>query len=183
MTMTADQRLFESYLAPALQPAYGTAYYLTRSQEAAEGLLQEAAIRAYQAFHTFQPGASFKAWFLKFVTAVFLSDNGRLAHCPGAAASEEGFAMDAAFPDDRPEAVALPVQQLDPEQISDALAALPDPYRVACTLYFMEDLSYREIAEIVECSVETVRTRIHRGRHALQRILCCVAAERDLTTA
>jgi RNA polymerase sigma-70 factor (ECF subfamily) len=183
MTMTADQRLFESYLAPALQPAYGTAYYLTRSQEAAEGLLQEAAVRAYQAFPTFQPGASFKAWFLKFVTTLFLSDNGRFAYRPGVTSSEESFASDLALADDYPENVALPIQPLDPDQISDAMANLPDPYRVVCTLYFMEDLSYREIAEIVDCPVETVRTRIHRGRHALQRALCRMATGGDLVPA
>jgi RNA polymerase sigma-70 factor (ECF subfamily) len=171
-TMTADQRLFESYLAPALQPAYGTAYYLTRSPEAAEGLLQEAAVRAYQAFPTFEPGACFKAWFLKFVTASFLKDRGRSA--AGVGLREESFILEEVFHEDG-SGGALPIQQLDPEQISDALASLPESYRVVCTLYFMDDLNYQQIADIVECPVDTVRARIHCGRRTLQRALYRVA--------
>ena len=59
----------------------------------------------------------------------------------------------------------------------DAIDLLPEEYRVVCTLYFLEDLSYEDTAGILECPVGTVRSRLHRGRKMLQKSLWQVAEE------
>ncbi len=64
------------------------------------------------------------------------------------------------------------------DQVAAALAALPEDYRTVCTLYFMEDSAYQEIADIVGVPIGTVRSRLHRGRKMLQKQLWNVA--RDL---
>jgi hypothetical protein len=69
---------------------------------------------------------------------------------------------------------------LDGDEIRDALIALPDEYRVVATLYFVQELSYEQIAEVVECPLNTVRSRLHRSRRLLQRALWELAQERGL---
>src|SRR5206468_10306575 len=66
---------------------------------------------------------------------------------------------------------------------SDLLAALPEDYRVVCTLYFMDDLAYQDIADIVGIPVGTVRSRLHRGRKMLQKRLWQVAHDLGIVGA
>src|SRR5205823_14958245 len=64
---------FEPLLASILGPAYGTALHLTRHKDDAEDLVQEAAVRAFSSFHTFEPGTNFKAWFFRILTHLYLT--------------------------------------------------------------------------------------------------------------
>ena len=63
------------------------------------------------------------------------------------------------------------------ERIVEALAELPEEFGVVCTLYFMEDFAYQEIAEVLGVPVGTVRSRLHRGRKMLQKALWQVAID------
>ena len=75
---------------------------------------------------------------------------------------------------------ALVIERLEAEQVSRAIAALPEDYRVVSALYFMQEFSYQEIAEIVGCPVGTVRSRLHRGRRMLQRTLWHIAEQQGI---
>jgi RNA polymerase sigma-70 factor (ECF subfamily) len=76
--------------------------------------------------------------------------------------------------------VAATVGQMAQEDVAGALAALPEEFRVVCTLYFMEDLAYQEIADILRLPVGTVRSRLHRGRKMLQKRLWKVAEDQGI---
>ena len=69
---------------------------------------------------------------------------------------------------------------LDTEAVGRSIEALPEEYRVVAALYFMEEFSYQEIADMVGCPVGTVRSRLHRGRRMLQKALWGIAAERGV---
>ena len=74
---------FEALLTPVLTQAYATARHLTRGDgDAAENLVQEAALRAFRAFHTFQGGTNFRAWFLRIVTNLYLEQYRRAKRAP-----------------------------------------------------------------------------------------------------
>jgi RNA polymerase sigma-70 factor (ECF subfamily) len=75
------------------------------------------------------------------------------------------------------------LDKLGAEQAAAALQKLPDEFRLACTLYFVEECSYQEIAEALDCPVGTVRSRLHRGRRLLQKMLWEIAEERGLVKA
>jgi len=75
------------------------------------------------------------------------------------------------------------MDKLDTEHVAEALDALPEVYRVAATLYFVDDLSYQQIADVIGCPVGTVRSRLHRGRRMLQKALWRVAEERGIVPA
>ena len=69
------------------------------------------------------------------------------------------------------------MRHMNVEQVSAALHALPEEYRVVSSLYFMQDFSYQEIAECLSCPVGTVRSRLHRGRKMLQNMLWAIALD------
>jgi RNA polymerase sigma-70 factor (ECF subfamily) len=79
-----------------------------------------------------------------------------------------------------PDPAAAMMDRLDSEHVAEALDALPTEYRVVATLYFIEDFSYQQIAEVVGCPVGTVRSRLHRGRRMLQKALWELASERGI---
>jgi RNA polymerase sigma-70 factor (ECF subfamily) len=83
----------------------------------------------------------------------------------------------AGFPIQGPDPAAQLLDQLGTERIVGAINRLPEEYRIVSTLYFMDDLSYEEIARVLECPVGTVRSRLHRGRKMLQKALWQIAEE------
>src|ERR687896_2417977 len=64
---------FEASLTPILDAAFGIALHMTRDRDDAEDLVQEAALQAFRAFDTFQPGTNFKAWFFRILTNLFIN--------------------------------------------------------------------------------------------------------------
>jgi len=69
------------------------------------------------------------------------------------------------------------VARMAEDDVARALAALPEEFRAVATLYFIDDLSYQEIADILGVPIGTVRSRLHRGRHMLQKQLWKIAEE------
>lgn len=181
---------FEALLAPVLGPAYGMAVHLTRSREEAEDLVQEAALQAYSAFASFQPGTHFKAWLFKILINRFRYNYRKRKRGPEISSLDDApelylylqFAR-AGLLGAGGDPVNEVIGRMSEEQIHVALAALPEEFRIVCTLYFMEELAYQEIAQIVECPVGTVRSRLHRGRNLLQKALWTVAQDHGVVSA
>ena len=67
------------------------------------------------------------------------------------------------------------IGRLETSQVLQAFQELPAPFRTAVSLYFVEEFTYQEIADVLRCSLGTVRSRIHRGRKLLQRALAPLA--------
>ena len=175
---------FEELLEPILELAYGVAYRLTRSSTDAEDLVQEAALKAYKAFDQYQPGTNFKAWYLRILTNSFFATYRKkrrgpeLVELDDAAPLYLNFQTAGAGLQGPPEDPAsLVIGRMGEEQVTEAIEALPEEFRVVCALYFVQDSPYQEIAEILDCPVGTVRSRLHRGRRMLQKALWAVAQE------
>lgn len=190
METTDLNATFEALLEPILDGAFGTALRFTRNRTDAEDLVQEAALLACRGFKSFERDSNFKAWFFRILTNCFYSKYRKR--------KRQGTEIEL---DDAPElflycqtaAVGLHAQVEDPaqllmgkmatEQVEDAIAALPDEYRIVATLYFVQDFSYQEIAEVVGVPVGTIRSRLHRGRRLLQKALWVIAEERGIVSA
>jgi RNA polymerase sigma-70 factor (ECF subfamily) len=184
---TRAQIEFEALLSPILQMAYGTAVRLTRNRTEAEDLVQDAALLAYRAFGSFQRGTNFKAWFFRILTNAFYSRHRKEKHEKANLSTEDVPALylysktaEAGLHGPESDPASAIMDKLDTEQVSTALEALPEEYRMVATLYFIEDFSYQQIAEVLECPVGTVRSRLHRGRRILQKALWDVAVERGI---
>jgi RNA polymerase sigma-70 factor, ECF subfamily len=180
----ARTREFERLLAEVLERAYGTAYHLTRSAHDAEDLVQEAALSAFKHFDQFQPGTNFKAWFMRILTNAFFASYRQRKRRPQTTSLEDAqplhllfAATGAGIAAHHQDPASLIVDKLGEERVSEAIHALPEEFRVVCALYFMNDAPYQEIAEMLDCPVGTVRSRLHRGRRMLQKALWQTAME------
>jgi RNA polymerase sigma-70 factor (ECF subfamily) len=181
---------FEELLTPLLRSAYGTALRLTRDPADAGDVVQEAALQACRGFATFQPGSNFKAWFFRILTNCFISGarSRRWEHHDVSLDQAPGVSLDArtvqeglAGAEENPAETLL--SRVTEQQVAGALEALPDEYRAVATLYFMEDFSYQQIADVLGVPVGTVRSRLHRARRLLQRALWDVAREHGVVPA
>jgi RNA polymerase sigma-70 factor (ECF subfamily) len=184
---TKLQQEFAELFNPILQMVYGTAVRLTGDRTEAEDLVQDAALLAYRGLGSFQRGTNFKAWFFRILTNAFYSRHRRTRHEKANLSTEEVPALylytrtaEAGLqgPADDPASAIL--DRLDSDEVGEALDRLPEEYRVVATLYFIDDLSYQQIAETLEVPTGTVRSRLHRGRRLLQKSLWDIAVERGI---
>ena len=178
------QATFEALFAGAVGSAFGVAMRLTRNPADAEDLVQEAAFLAFRGFPSFETGTNFRAWFMKILTNCYYSKRRREKSRPVTSDLDDtpdlylyARSGQAGFPTQGPDPAAELLDKLGTERIVAAMGRLPEEYRVVATLYFMEDLTYEEIATALECPVGTVRSRLHRSRKMLQKALWQVAEE------
>ena len=177
MNESAVAQQFEQHLAPVLSTALRVALRLTTNRDDAEDLVQDASIQAFRAFASFTPGTNFRAWFLKILVNRFLnrkrSDNRAPQSVPLDDITElflyEHSRRAGLLRRDDP--AALVMQKIDGAAIHAALNALPDEFRAVAVLYFLEELPYEAIAEVLGCPLGTVRSRLHRARKQLQKSL------------
>ena len=164
---------FERQALAHLDALYGAAYRLTRNARDAEDLVQDSLLRAYRFWDSFQQDSNCKAWLLRIVTNTFINEYQRRKRSREVldAATAEQHATDGVLVHASANDKQSPDRQLIERSVSDdvqrALDALPDDFRTAVILCDMQGLSYKEIAEIMECPVGTVMSRLFRGRKLL----------------
>ena len=184
---TAPAKTFEELLTPLLDPAYGLAFSMTRNRADAEDLVQEAALRAFRAFNTFQPGTNFKAWFYRILTNCFYARHRTSKRRPETVDLDDASELylfrqtrAAGLHEHSNDPASLLLGRIGVERVVDAIGGIPEEYRAVASLYFLEDYSYQEIADVLECPVGTVRSRLHRGRRMLQKVLWRLAQEQGI---
>src|SRR5512143_1434112 len=164
---------FERQAMAHIDSLYGAAYRLTRNPRDAEDLVQDSLLRAYRFWDSFQQDSNCKAWLLRIVTNTFINEYQRKKRSREVldAASAEQDATDGVLMHTEASDRQSPERTLVERSVSDdvqrALDALPDDFRTAVVLCDVEGLSYKEIAEIMECPVGTVMSRLFRGRKLL----------------
>jgi RNA polymerase sigma-70 factor (ECF subfamily) len=165
---------FEREALVHLDSLYGAAYRLTRNPRDAEDLVQDAVLRAYRFWDSFEKDSNCKAWLLRILTNTFINEYQRKKRSrevlDAAAAEQEatdGVLVHAGAQLQR-DAEQVMVERSVSDDVQRALDALPDDFRTAVVLCDIEGLSYKEIAEIMECPVGTVMSRLFRGRRLLQ---------------
>jgi RNA polymerase sigma-70 factor (ECF subfamily) len=175
---------FDDLFRAVVGPAYGYALRLTRNRADAEDLVQEAALLAFRGFGSFIPGSSFKAWFFSILVRAFYGRHRQAQRRPSTVSFDDlpdlyvyGQSASAGLPTTGPDPAAELVDKLGTERVIEALDALPLEHRMVAALYFIQDLSYQEIADVLGIPVGTVRSRLHRGRKMLQRALWVVAED------
>ncbi len=156
---------FERMFLPYLDAAYNLARLLTRNEQDAEDIVQESYLRALRSFPTFR-GEACRPWLLAIVrnTSLTWLQNNR-GRAGGVEFKEELYAIHAATPE---------TQSLQAEQasgLSRCIEQLPSDFREAIVLRELEELSYREIADITGVPAGTVMSRLSRARARLAECL------------
>jgi RNA polymerase sigma factor (sigma-70 family) len=158
---------FEQAVLPHLDAAYNLARWLTRNDQDAEDVVQEACLRAFKFFGGFHGGAS-RAWLLAIVrnTCYTWLQHNR-AH--ELTTTFDETIHDVACDTLNPETLLL--HRADAQVLRQALEALPVEFREVVILRELEGLSYKEIADIADIPLGTVMSRLARARKRLQRDL------------
>jgi RNA polymerase sigma-70 factor (ECF subfamily) len=167
---------FEREALPHLPALYAAAVRMTRNERDAEDLVQDTLLRAYRFFDTFEAGTNCKAWLFRILTNVFCNryrererEHEVMAEAESSEANLEQF-LAGASGDGRDIEGAL-LGHMVSSDVEKALAAVPADFRMAVVLADLEDFSYKEIAEIMDCPAGTVMSRLYRGRKILQGLL------------
>jgi RNA polymerase sigma-70 factor, ECF subfamily len=171
---------FERLALPHLDAAYNLARWLTHNDHDAQDVVQEALLRAMRYIHGLR-GESARAWLLQIVRHTcfsWLKEN-RSDHVVLDDGDEAGQDIAAPAADEPP---ALAMRKADKALINAAIAGLPVVYREVLLLRELEDLSYAEIAQIVDIPVGTVMSRLSRARGLMRQALTpssCLALQRS----
>ena len=166
--MDDRRRRFEAQALPHLDAAYNLARWLTRSPADADDIVQEAILRAYRGFDGFR-GDDAKPWLLAIVRNCFFTAVGQARQRMSAPLPEESAANDdAAFADEAPDPELAAIRADQSRKLDKIIAALPREFREVLILREMEDLSYRDIAQVTGSPIGTVMSRLARARAALK---------------
>lgn len=181
-TSKAAHAEFSAVALTALDDVYRFARSLTRDESDAEDVVQEAYLRAFRSWHTFEPGSDVRRWLFTIARNVFLRSREKgkrevTLDDDGAAMIDAAQAREAWIRGGLD--AVLERADLGPA-ITAALADLPITYREAVVLVDLEDQSYEAAAEVLEVPIGTVRSRLFRGRKLLQESLAQHAIDSGL---
>jgi RNA polymerase sigma-70 factor (ECF subfamily) len=159
---------FDETVLTHLDELYGTAVRLARSKSDAEDLVQEAVMRAWTFWDRFEPGTNARAWMHRILMNTFINGYRRKKR------ERTMLALAWIEAHTRPrtihEARRAKHEGLG-DEVEAALAALPEEFRTVVLLVDHNDLTYKEVAEALDCPIGTVMSRLHRARRLLKQRL------------
>jgi RNA polymerase sigma-70 factor (ECF subfamily) len=178
---------FEALALPHFDALYSLALHLTRNRRDAEDLVQEAFLKAFRFFDSFEPGTHMRAWLFRILRNTFINTYRKAKVRPQ---TVDLSAIDATYDQVVEETFLRQHRPASPEdvlmsgvldeEVDQALADLPEEYRSVVVLALIEDLSYKEIAAALSIPIGTVMSRLHRGRRILQTQLLEYAQRRGI---
>ena len=186
----ADRSWFAAQVENLLPELFGTALRLTRNRTDAEDLVADAIAKGWISLESLQRRDALRGWLFRILTNEFLSGlrgaTARVIHESFDEGADDAatFSLFARLHQPfllwwgNPERVFL--DKLLRQDLEGAIDALPDPFRVVVVLVDVRGCSYQEVAETLQVPVGTVRSRLARGRAALQRALWEHALDRGL---
>jgi RNA polymerase sigma-70 factor (ECF subfamily) len=162
---TAQARRFRDAALPHLDEVYTLARYLLRNVADAEDAVQECYLRALRHFDTFR-GGPIRPWLLAILRNVcFATHRQRNSGEPQDAVPDDAVPL---WRNAAPTPEALMLRAHDDETVRRLVGALPQDYREVIVLREINELSYREIADVIGAPVGTVMSRLARGRALLR---------------
>ena len=154
---------------------YATIYHMTSNHEDANDLAQEAFIKAFQALRSFKGGSSFYTWVYRIAVNKTINFLKQRKNRTQMSLDDMDFNAEhdpdlvALISDKTPRReVALAELQ---EKLNAAMQKLSEPHRLVVTLHDVQGLAHEEIAQIMDCNVGTVRSRLFYARQQLQAYL------------
>lgn len=160
---------FEESLLIHMDSLYNLAYRLTQNKEEASDLVQEASLRGYRFFHKFEQGTNFKAWMLTILRNIYFNQYRKRQREPSTVHFDEFEEFLGA-----PEITGFE-DEIFSEELQKLVDQLPEELRSVIILFYVEELPYKEIAQIMDCPVGTVMSRLFMARQILKKKLTLLA--------
>src|SRR3989441_6020934 len=171
-----DRDAFAALVEKYKQPVMNVVYRTLADATEAEDLAQHVFLQVYKSAHRYEVSAKFSTWLFTIARNLCLNEIRRRSRHP-----TESLDQVSAENEDQPLRQVEDCKTFSPpdallqseleEKIELALATLPDKQRTALLLCRQDELSYEEIAEVLDCSLSATKSLIHRGRETLKQIL------------
>jgi RNA polymerase sigma-70 factor, ECF subfamily len=174
----ADHRGFEHIALQHMTTLHTYALHLTMNSNNAKDLLQDTYLKAYRFWSHFEQGTNIKAWLYRIMKNSYINSYRKESKEPKKIEYQEYH-----LPYNAKQDVAVgqmhlsekPYNEIFCDEIADSFGSLNDLFRDILILSDVEGLTYKEIADIVECPIGTVRSRLNRGRKHLRKKLSSYA--------
>jgi RNA polymerase sigma-70 factor, ECF subfamily len=174
--MDADERkAFHEEAVPHIDALYGTALRLTKSESDAEDLIQETMLKAFRYFDKYENGTNCKAWLFKIMHNTFINRYRKKQKRREYLVDEDYRPLQerAEAPEHTPFHETFETEEqlyfkMFGDEVKKALTEVPVDFRMVVLLADLQDFAYKEIAEIMDCPIGTVMSRLYRGRRMLQ---------------
>lgn len=169
-----DRKEFDALVNRCHRQAYNIAYRMTGNHADAEDLTQESFLRAYRFFDRYNREMPFENWLFRIMSRVFIDEIRKRPKFKTQSLDQPLNAGDGdadvmlEIPDLESNPAQMILSEALDERLQRSLDSLPEEFRVAVILADIEGLSYEEIADTMNCSLGTVRSRLHRGRKLLR---------------
>ena len=183
--LEAKRREFEVEAMPHMQALYNFAVRLCRDPEDAADLVQETYLKAFRFFDKFERGTNCKAWLFRILKNSYINRYRKSSKEPDVVGYDvvEDFYETIRDPN---VAASAPEEEVFASAMDDVVARaieeLPEEFRTVVILCDIEEFTYEEIAEFVDCPIGTVRSRLHRARKMLASRLYEYARQRGYGT-
>lgn len=170
LTNYVDEQEFIKLVYPNRELLLNYALKLTNDPDAAEDLVQETLIKAYRFFDKFEKGTNIKGWLYRILKNTFINDYRKVAKSPDRVDYEDvqNFYESISPADVQTQHITADIfDNTFDDELSNALNSLPEEFRTVIILSDIEEFTYEEIADIINCPVGTIRSRLHRARKML----------------
>ena len=166
---------FHREAVPHIDALYGTALRLTKSESDAEDLIQETMLKAFRYFDKYENGTNCKAWLFKIMHNTFINRYRKKQKRKEYLIDDDYRPLQerAEAPEHTPfhehyESEEQLYFKMFGDEVKEALEEVPVDFRMVVLLADLQDFAYKEIADIMDCPIGTVMSRLYRGRRMLQ---------------
>jgi RNA polymerase sigma-70 factor (ECF subfamily) len=169
-----DHQEFEQTAILHMPALNNYALRLTKNPENAKDLLQDTYLKAYRFWNNFEKGSNVKAWLYQIMKNSFINDYRKKDKEPKKVEYDENRFSYKIIHDGLFDPAYFKRKHYDDifeDEIAHSIESLPNTFKTVILLSDVEELTYSEIARVVECPVGTVRSRLHRGRRVLKQRL------------
>lgn len=178
------QKDFDEEILPHMDALYNFALRLTTDPNDAEDLVQDTIVKAYRFFSSYEKGTNAKAWMFRILKNSFINNYRKTSKKPSQVDYDEVssyYESIRAERTDTSDLESLMFREMMDDDLSNALARLPEDFRTVVLLCDVEGYTYEEIANMLDVPIGTIRSRLHRGRNLLKTELLEYAKKRGYT--
>ncbi len=179
------QREFEAEALPHMDLLYNFALRTAGNANDAQDLLQETYLKAFRFWDKYEKGTNIRAWLFRIMKNSYINRYRKVSREPDKVDYDDVENFYDSVRDESKDTTDLQQKMfggLLGDEVTTALQRLPDDFRTVVILCDIEELTYEEIADFLNCPIGTVRSRLHRGRKLLQKELLEYARDRGLVS-
>jgi len=178
------QQEFETEAFPHKDILLNFALRTTGDKDDAHDLLQETFMKAFRFWDKYEKGTNIRAWLFRIMKNTYINRYRKETREPGMVDYDDVENFYDLIRDDSTDSNDLQKRMYNnmlSDEVIDALQSLPEDFRTVVILCDIEELTYDEISEFLNCPIGTVRSRLHRGRKMLEEKLHDYAKDRGIT--